>query len=89
MNTHQFSYQGVFDLERKHHEDILNRKPLKHLLEDRKIRFVNPMGRFDFCYFGDFYFDTGNVMMLITNDLIIQGTIGLTRCQTACGQQYQ
>lgn len=69
MNTHQFSYQGVFDLERKHHEDILNRKPLKHLLEDRKIRFVNPMGRFDFCYFGDFYFDTGNVMMLITNDL--------------------
>ena len=69
MNPPLFSYQGIFDLERKHHEDILNRKPLKHVLEDRKIRFVNPMGKFDFCYFGDFYFDTGNVMMLITNNL--------------------
>lgn len=69
MTPHQFSYQGIFDLERNHHEDILNRKPLKHLLKDRKIRFVNPKGRFDYCYFGDFYFSSGNVMMLITNDL--------------------
>lgn len=69
MTPHQFSYQGIFDLERKHYKDILNRKPLKHLLKDRKIRFVNPKGRFDYCYFGDFYFSSGNVMMLITNDL--------------------
>ena len=69
MTPHQFSYQGIFDLERNHHEDILNRKPLKHLLKDRKIRFVNPKGRFDYCYFGDFYFSSGNVMMLITNNL--------------------
>lgn len=69
MNPQQFSYQGIFDLERKYHGDILNRKPLKHLLEGRKIRFVNPKGRFDFCYFGDFFFSSGNVMMLITNDL--------------------
>ncbi|MBO6051195.1 MAG: hypothetical protein J6P65_04350 [Bacteroidales bacterium] len=69
MTPHKFSYEGIFDLERKHHEDILKRKPLKHILEGRRIRFVNAKGRFDFCYFGDFYFDTGNVMVLITNDL--------------------
>ena len=68
MNTHRFSFDGIYDLCRCHYEDIIMRKPLKHVLDNRKIRFVNPKGRFDYCYFGDFYFGSDNVMMLITND---------------------
>ena len=68
MNTHRFSFDGIYDLCRRHYEDIILRKPLKHVLNNRRVRFVNPKGRFDYCYFGDFYFGSNNVMMLITND---------------------
>lgn len=68
MNSHKFSFSGIYDLCRCHYEDIIMRKPLKNVLDNRRVRFVNPKGRFDYCYFGDFYFGSGGVMMLITND---------------------
>lgn len=68
MNSHKFSFSGIYDLCRCHYEDIIMRKPLKNVLDNRRVRFVNPKGRFDYCYFGDFYFGSGSVMMLITND---------------------
>lgn len=68
MNTHRLSFDGIYDLCQRHYEDIILHKPLKHVLNNRRVRFVNPKGRFDYCYFGDFYFGSNNVMMLITND---------------------
>lgn len=69
MTPHKYSYQGIYDLCREHFKDILKRKPLQSVLDFKRVRFVNPRGRFDYCCFGDFYFSSGNVMMLITKDL--------------------
>lgn len=69
METPRYSFNAIYDLCCCHYEDILIRKPLKHVLDNRRVRFINPRGRFDYCYFGDFYFSSGNVMMFITNSL--------------------
>jgi hypothetical protein len=45
----------------------MERKDVKKFLLNRKVRFINPWGEFDYADFGDFYFK-GDVMMLITND---------------------
>ena len=62
-----FSFRGIQDLCRMHFNEIKERKELKTILESRRVRFINPVGEFDYTYFGDFYF-VGDVMMLITKD---------------------
>lgn len=69
METQRYSFNAIYDLCRCHYEDILMRKPLKHILDNRRVRFINPRGKLDYCYFGDFYFSSGNVMMFITSSL--------------------
>ena len=63
-----FTYQGVVELCHNHYEEIVERKPLQHLLDNKEVRFINPMGQFDYTCFGNFYFDSMGVMMLITSD---------------------
>lgn len=67
MENNKFSFRGIQELCNIHLHDILERKDLRVVLLGRRVRFINPMGKFDYTYFGDFYFD-GNVMMLITKD---------------------
>lgn len=59
---------GIIDLTCKYQQDIYDRKPLASVLSNRKIRFINPEGKFDYTTFGNFYFPTPNKMMLITDD---------------------
>ncbi len=67
MERVNFSFRGIQDMCRIHYRDIMERKDVKSVLLSRSVRFINPMGKFDYAYFGDFYFD-GDVMMLITRD---------------------
>lgn len=68
FNFNKYSYRGIQDLCRIHYRDIMDRKDVKDVLDDRLVRFITPLGKFDYAYFGDFYFD-GDVMMLITKNL--------------------
>jgi len=67
MDKVNFSFRGIQDMCRIHYRDIMERKDIKRFLLSRRVRFINPWGKFDYAYFGDFYFD-GDVMMLITKD---------------------
>ncbi len=74
METRLFSYHDILNLCRQHEEEILSQHKapynmhnrLSGLLMHRKVRFINPMGQFDYTEFGHFYFDSMGVMMLIT-----------------------
>lgn len=68
MEKINFSFRGIQDLCRVYFRDILERKDVKRVLLSRRVRFINPMGKFDYAYFGDYYFN-GDVMMLITKDM--------------------
>lgn len=62
-----FSFRGIQDMCSIHYRDIMERKDVKRFLHGRRVRFINPWGKFDYAYFGDYYFN-GDVMMLITKD---------------------
>jgi len=71
MGFSKFSFRGIQDLCREHHRKImmsLDRESLKAILDNRRVRFVNPLGNFDYAYFGEFTFD-GDVMILWTNKM--------------------
>lgn len=68
MNPHIFSYQGIYELCSKYFQEIKERKPLKHILKNRKVRFILPNGSWKYAFFGDFYFNSSNVMMWICSD---------------------
>ena len=68
MDYNKFSFRSIQDLCRIHHREILlslDRDKLKTILENRRVRFVSPLGYFDYAYFGEFTFD-GDVMILWT-----------------------
>ena len=67
MDNINFSFRGIQDLCQVYYRDILERKDIRRVLISRRIRFINPMGKFDYAYFGDYYFN-GDVMMFITKD---------------------
>lgn len=67
-NRHKYSYMGLYELCREHEKEIIEHKASPKILEDRRVRFINPEGHFDYAKFGDFYF-SDRVMMLITKDI--------------------
>ena len=67
MERVNFSFRGIQDLCSHHYRDIMERRDVKKFFLNRKVRFINPWGEFDYADFGDFYFK-GDVMMLITKD---------------------
>lgn len=67
MEKVNFSFRGIQDMCSIHYRDIMERKDIKKFLLSRRVRFINPWGKFDYAYFGDYYFN-GDVMMLITKD---------------------
>ena len=67
MDKVNLSFHGIQDLCSIHYRDIMEHKDVKRFLLSRRVRFINPWGKFDYAYFGDFYFK-GDVMMLITKD---------------------
>ena len=68
MEHNKFSLEGIFDLCQQYRNDIYERKDLKQVLNRRKVRFINPEGKFDYAYFGDFYFKSMERMMLVTKN---------------------
>jgi hypothetical protein len=68
MEKINFSFRGIQNMCRTYYRDILERKDIRRFLLSRRVRFINPMGKFDYAYFGDYYFN-GDVMMLITKDI--------------------
>lgn len=71
FNFNKYSFRGIQDLCREHHREIrmsLDRDSLKTVLDNRRVRFINPLGKFDYAYFGDFTFN-GDVMILLTKDM--------------------
>lgn len=64
----KFSYEGLLELCNRYRQDIYDRKPIEKVLEGRLVRFVAPNGKFDYTTFGNFYFTSMGVMMLITTD---------------------
>lgn len=59
---------GLMELCREHINEIKEHKNLGHLLQNLKVRFITPEGWFDYTTFGNFYFTSAGVMMLITRD---------------------
>lgn len=71
MGFNKFSFRGIQELYQRHKREIhmsLNRATLKAVLDNRKVRFVSPLGTYDYAYFGEFTFE-GNVMMLWTKKM--------------------
>lgn len=71
MNFNKLSFRGIQDLCHVHHREFLmstDRDKLKAVLENRRVRFINPLGEFDYAYFGEFTFD-GDVMILWTKKM--------------------
>lgn len=68
MEMCKFSLESIFDLCQKYRNDIFERKDLKKILDNRKVRFITPEGKFDYAYFGDFYFKSMERMMLVTKN---------------------
>lgn len=71
FNFSKYSFRGLQDLCREHRRKImmsLDRESLKAILDNRRVRFVNPLGNFDYAYFGEFTFD-GDVMILWTKKM--------------------
>ena len=62
------NYETLVELCKEYKEDIKSRKKLTGVLGNRKIRYVDQEGRFRYTQFGDFYFTSMGVMMLITTD---------------------
>ena len=70
MGFNKFCFRGIQELYQRHKRDIymsLDRETLKSVLDNRRVRFINPLGEFDYTYFGEFTFD-GDVMILLTKD---------------------
>ena len=70
FNFSKYSFRGIQDLCRKYHRQIVaspDKNNLKSVLDGRRVRFINPLGEFDYAYFGEFTFD-GDVMILLTKD---------------------
>lgn len=71
FNFSKYSFRGIQDLCRKYHRQIVaspDKNNLKSVLDGRRVRFVNPLGNFDYAYFGEFTFD-GDVMILWTKKM--------------------
>ena len=70
-NFNKFSFRGIQDLCRIHYREIYNSLDsdnLKTILGSRRVRFINPMGKFDYAYFGEFIF-IGDIMILLTKEM--------------------
>lgn len=70
FNFSKYSFRGIQDLCRKYHREIVaspDKKELKSVLDNRRVRFISPLGDFEYTYFGNFTFD-GEVMILLTKD---------------------
>ena len=71
FNFSKYSFRGIQDLCRKYHRQIVaspDKNNLKSVLDGRRVRFINPLGEFDYTYFGEFTFD-GDVMILWTKKM--------------------
>ncbi len=67
----KYSFIGIQELCREHYKEIMqshDSDKLKTILDNRRVRFINPLGYFDYAYFGDFTFD-GDVMILWSKDI--------------------
>lgn len=64
-----FNFESIRELCKEYFQDIVARKDLAYLLNGKRVRFVDKTGRFGYAYFGDFYFTSMGVMMLITKDV--------------------
>ena len=87
MEHNKFSLEGIFDLCQQYRNDIYERKDLKHVLNRRKVRFINPEGKFDYAYFGDFYFKAMERMMLVTKIVPIPDPINAIKWDIPCGRR--
>ena len=69
MELHKrLNYETLIELCKEYKEDIKARKKLTGVLGNRKVRYIDQEGRFGYTQFGDFYFTSMGVMMLITTD---------------------
>ena len=64
----RLNYESLLELCREYKEDIKARKKLPGVLGNRKVRYIDQEGHFGYTQFGDFYFTSMGVMMLITTD---------------------
>ena len=60
FNFSKYSFRGIQDLCREHHRQIVaspDKNNLKSVLDGRRVRFIDPLGEFEYAYFGEFTFD--------------------------------
>lgn len=63
-----YNYESIKALCQEYRADIMARKELGHVLNGKRVRFVDKEGRFGYAKFGEFFFRSMGVMMLITKD---------------------
>jgi hypothetical protein len=49
FNFNKYSYRGIQDLCRIHYRDIMDRKDVKDVLDDRLVRFITPLEKLHSC----------------------------------------
>ncbi|MBO4801062.1 MAG: hypothetical protein J5545_04270 [Bacteroidaceae bacterium] len=71
MGYNKFSFRGIKELCQRYNREIYmssERAALKAVLDNRRVRFVSPLGTYDYAYFGEFTFE-GDVMLLWTKKM--------------------
>lgn len=68
MNFNKYSFWGIQDLCRTHYREILERKKLSSVLDNRQVRFIDPLGNYCYANFGDFYNGSFDTMILISRE---------------------
>ncbi len=69
--THNYRFEDLVHLCREHYQEIEERKELSYLLQKKKVRYIDPEGHFGYTTFGNFYFDSRDVMILVTKEFPI------------------
>lgn len=83
--THNYSYERIKELCQEHFQEIAEREDIAYVLNNKRVRYVDPDCHFGYAKFGDFYFNRRGAMMLVTKDFPSPSIIVLTGWKTPCG----
>ncbi len=67
-HVNNFNFESLRQLCKEHFQEIKERKNLEQILGRKQVRYIDPEGKFGYTTFGNFYFDSMGVMMLVTKE---------------------
>lgn len=70
-SRNNYNYEDICILCREHYQEIVERKDLAYILQNKKVRYIDPEGHWGYTTFGNFYVTSRDAMMLVTREFPI------------------